>query len=292
MNDSLKKLGYDQDDRVLIIHADDVGMCQATLSGLVDLFDFGLLSSAAVMVPCPWFQHAAAISRDHPALDLGAHLTLNSEWTAYRWGPISTRDPASGLMDEQGYFHHRPPATEEHADKQAVQVELRLQVRRALEAGLDITHVDAHMLAAARPKFRPLYVDLALEQRLPLLLTRGDPDGSALTASTLADPPLVEKLAERGVPLFDDLQALPLDDPRDQLAVARKLIDGLRPGLNMLLLHPAQDTPELRALAPDWPSRAANYGVMLSGELRDHIRRSGVQVIGYRPLRELMRAST
>ena len=291
MNDSLKKLGYGRDDRVLIIHADDVGMCQATLSGLVDLFDFGLLSSAAVMVPCPWFQHAAAIGRDHPALDLGVHLALNSEWTPYRWGPISTRDPASGLMDEQGAFHHRPSATLEHADPTAVQAELRLQLRRALEAGLDVTHVDAHMLTAARPRFRPLYVQVALEQRLPLLLTNGSLDGSELAASMAADPPLAQRLAAHGAPLFDDLQSLPLDDPRDQLAVATKLIDGLRPGLTMLLLHPAQDTPELRALAPDWPSRVANYSVMLSSELRDHVRRSGVQVIGYRPLRELMRAN-
>jgi predicted glycoside hydrolase/deacetylase ChbG (UPF0249 family) len=291
VNDSLRKLGYGQNDRVLIIHADDVGMCQATLSGLVDLFDFGLVSSAAVMVPCPWFQHAAAIGRDHPRLDLGVHLTLNSEWTPYRWGPISTRDPASGLLDEQGCFHRRPSATLEHADPQAVQAELHLQLRRALEAGLDVTHVDAHMLTAARPPFRPLYVEAALEQRLPLLLTNGSPDGSELADLMAADPPLAQRLAAHGAPLFDDLQSLPLDDPRDQLVLATKLIDGLRPGLTMLLLHPAQDTPELRALAPDWPSRVANYSVMLSSELRDHVRRSGVQVIGYRPLRELMRAN-
>jgi len=100
MNAALQALGFDARDRVLIIHADDVGMCQVILSGLVNLFDCGLVSSASVMVPCPWFQQAAAICRDHPTIDMGVHLTLNSEWPLYRWGPISTRDPGSGLMDE------------------------------------------------------------------------------------------------------------------------------------------------------------------------------------------------
>ena len=291
MNPALQQLGYDAHDRVLIIHADDVGMCQASVSGLAELFDFGLLSSAAVMVPCPWFQYAAALARAQPAWDLGVHLTLNSEWTLYRWGPLSTRDPASGLLDEQGYFHHRPPATELHADLPAVRAELARQVQRAQEAGLNLTHLDAHMLAAALPRFQQIYATLAVEQRLPLLLTRDRPGLSDLAAAMAAEPALAQNLAAHGVPLFDDLQQLPLDEPRDQVSLARQIIDGLQPGLTMLLLHPAQDTPELRALAPDWASRVANYAAMLSPELRAHVRQSGAQVIGYQPLRDLLRMS-
>jgi predicted glycoside hydrolase/deacetylase ChbG (UPF0249 family) len=194
-------------------------------------------------------------------------------------------------MDKQGYFHRRPPATIQQADPAAVGAELRLQLQRALEAGLDLTHVDAHRFAAARPAFRQLYVDLALEYRLPLLLTNGPhaPDGAGMTAEMAAAPPLARQLAERGVPLFDSLQALPLDDPRDHAGRARQLIDALRPGLTLLLLHPAADTPELRALAPDWQCRVANAATMHSSELRDYIHQAGVHLIGYRPLRELLR---
>lgn len=291
MNIALKKLGFDEHDRVLIIHADDIGMCQASVSGLAELFDFGLLSSAAVMVPCPWFQYAADLARAHPAWDLGVHLTLNAEWTVYRWGPLSTRDPASGLLDEQGYFHHRPPATEQHAQLAAVRAELAAQVQRARAEGLDPTHLDAHMLTAAKPRLRQCYVDLALEQRLPLLLIRDQPGLSDLAKAMAVEPEMAERLDAQGVPLFDDLLSLPLDEPGDQLALAKKIVDDLRPGLTMLILHPARDTPELRALAPDWASRVSNAAAMLSPELRAHVGRAGVQVIGYRPLRGLLKVN-
>jgi hypothetical protein len=297
VNPVLKKLGFGEHDRVVIIHADDIGMCQATLPAIADLFEFRLVSSAAVMAPCPWFPQAAAFCREHPTVDMGVHLTLNCEWETYRWGPISTRDPASGLLDEQGYFHGRPSATEQHADPQAVAAELRAQVERALQAGIDATHIDAHMGAPSRPRFIEAYMQVALDNRLPLFfLSRegverlrarrpGRPDDPGY------DPQLWQELEARGLPLFDDITGLPLDDPVDQVATAKRIIDDLRPGLTVLILHPAQDTPELRALAPDWRSRVANYQACLSDELRHHIRESGVQVIGYRPLRDALRAS-
>jgi hypothetical protein len=104
-NPVLKQLGFSKDDRVVIIHTDDIGMCQASIDAFADMVDYGLISSGAVMVPCPWFLEAAAYARAHPQADLGVHLTRTSEWETYRWGPISTRDPASGLLDEQGFFH-------------------------------------------------------------------------------------------------------------------------------------------------------------------------------------------
>lgn len=295
MNPTLKQLGFAPDDRVVIIHADDIGMCQSTLPAIADLFDFGLLSSAATMVPCPWFLEAAAFCRHHPMVDMGVHLTLNCEWNTYRWGPISTRDPASGLLDEQGYFPKSPAVMEQQADPQAAALELNAQLARALQAGMDPTHVDAHMGTAMRPPFLPAYIDAAASQRLPLFLvgSQGIPRLQARGMGFgIIAPGSIERLnilAEQGVPLFDDLVGLPLNDPVDQVAAGKKIVDSLQPGLTMWLLHPAQDTPELRAMTPDWPSRVANYAACMSSELRDYIRQSGVQVIGYRPLRALVR---
>ena len=296
MNAALKQLGYAADDRVVIIHADDIGMCHATLPAMADLLEFGLLSSAATMVPCAWFPQTAAFCRDHPAVDMGVHLTVNCEWEAYRWGPISTRDPASGMLDDQGYFHGWPPAVVEQADPVAVAAELRAQVAKAQQFGLDITHIDGHMGTVMRPLFIRSYVDVALENQLPLLLpSRNGAERLRAHGINLGEPGsegdrLWLELEERGLPLFDHVAMLPLDDPTDQVAVAKRVMDDLQPGLTMLILHPAQDTPELRAIAPDWRSRVANYAACMSSELRDHVRQSGVQVIGYRPLRELVRA--
>src|SRR5215207_9167184 len=104
-NPALRRLGFADSDRVAIIHADDIGMCQASITAFADLSAFGLISSGAVMVPCAWFPSAAAASRARPDDDLGVHLTLTCEWDACRWGPISTRDPESGLIDAEGYFY-------------------------------------------------------------------------------------------------------------------------------------------------------------------------------------------
>jgi predicted glycoside hydrolase/deacetylase ChbG (UPF0249 family) len=111
-NPVLKKLGLADNDRVAIIHTDDIGMCQANVEAFADLNGVGIISSGAVMVPCTWFLQAASYAREHNQADLGIHLTLTSEWKTYRWGPISSRDPASGLVDEEGYFYHltRPAA--------------------------------------------------------------------------------------------------------------------------------------------------------------------------------------
>lgn len=294
MNPALQKLGFDTNDRVLIIHADDVGMCHATLPAFADLLEFGLLSSASVMVPCPWFPQTAAFCRANPDVDMGVHLTVNCEWESYRWGPISTQDPASGLLDEDGYFHAWPPATQQHADPLAVVTEIRAQLRRAVQAGIGPTHVDSHMGTVAHPRFLQAYVQLAEENQLPGFFLRGG--GSILRRMGLADEDaaamvmqFVEGLEERGVPLFDSITMMPLDNPSEQVGVLKRIIDDLRPGLTKLILHPAQDTPELRAIAPDWRSRVANYEALVSSEARNYIQQSGVNVIGYRPLQELMR---
>ena len=152
-NPTLRKLGFAADDRVAIIHADDIGMCQATLTAFADLLDFGLVSCGAVMAPCPWFPSVAAYAAAHPNADIGVHLTLNCEYSAYRWGALSTRDPASGMLDADGCFFRLPADTQLHADPAAVQAELEAQVAHTLAAGIDVSHIDTHMGTVAHRKF-------------------------------------------------------------------------------------------------------------------------------------------
>jgi predicted glycoside hydrolase/deacetylase ChbG (UPF0249 family) len=294
-NPVLRKLGLADNDRVVILHVDDVGMCQATLSALDDLLDFGLISSAAVMVPCPWFPQTAAYCREHPEIDMGVHLTLNSEWDGYRWGPISTRDAASGLMDDEGYFNRRQPAFHKNGDPEAVRIEMKAQVDRALAAGIDATHIDSHMGAIAHVKFIAAYHDLAVEYGLPpTVIFRADKMGFerlGLDAELMAIAlQAVEKLEGRGVPLLDNEVGLPLDQPENRIGQAKRALDELKPGITHFYMHPAHDTPELRAIAPDWESRVADYHAFISTEVRDYVKNKGIHVIGNRVLRDLMRS--
>jgi predicted glycoside hydrolase/deacetylase ChbG (UPF0249 family) len=287
-NPHLKTLGFSDLDRVAIIHADDIGMCQATLPAAAELFEFGLLSSAALMVPCPWFPGAAAHALAHPDLDYGVHLTLNSEWDLFRWGPISTRDPRSGLLDEGGYFHNRTAPTAEQADLTALRLELDAQLSRAGSGGLRITHADTHMLCLAHPRLVRVYIEAARSAAtLPVLMRPGSAGWQKLG---LDDHPtevrqLFTELEEGGLPMLDDFYMMNLDTHEDRLEEAKRAFEGLQPGFTHFILHPAIETPELKAMAPDWRCRMADYDTFRSEELRAHVRELGVQVVGYEMLR-------
>jgi predicted glycoside hydrolase/deacetylase ChbG (UPF0249 family) len=121
-NPFLTKLGYSTTDRLVIVHTDDIGMCHASAQAFKDLWNFGTITSGAVMVPCPWFPVVAQMCRENPDVDMGVHATLNAEWKNYRWGPVSTRDPESGLLDADGYFNQWHQAVYDNAKPEAVEL--------------------------------------------------------------------------------------------------------------------------------------------------------------------------
>jgi predicted glycoside hydrolase/deacetylase ChbG (UPF0249 family) len=286
-NPALRELGFSTQDRVAVIHADDVGMCAATIDAFFELMAGGLVSTGSVMVPCPWFPAVAARCREHAELDVGVHLTLTSEWDGYRWGPLSSRNPASGLLDEEGYFYRNQDQWRS-IDPQAVRGEVEAQLDRAVAAGLDLTHIDCHMFSLVRPCLVDQYVSAGFDRDLPVLMTRQPQWVATLSAAAIA------KWEQHGLPVFDHLREMPLVGPAtDRLDLAKELFGQLPPGLTYLITHPANDTPELRAIAPDWRHRVADFDTFRDGDdgaLAQYLRRAGIQVIGWRPLRELMRA--
>lgn len=294
MNSTLKQLGFSASDRVVIVHADDIGAYQASLPAIDDLFAAGLVSSCATMVPCPWFPAVADWARRNPAADIGVHATLTAEYEHYRWGPISTRDPGSGLIDKQGYLYRTSAAMQASASPAAVEAELRAQLDRALAAGVDVTHVDSHMLASFAPTLLPGYMAVGAAGRVPNFVPRMSPDsglGRGLVARWAEQWATFQQWLEgQGLPLVDHVAMMPLDSHAERVAVAKALFDALPQGLSYMILHPAADTPELRALTPrDWQARAADYAAFSSAELRAYVRDSGVQVIGWRAVRDAMR---
>ena len=295
-NPFLRKLGFSATDRVVILHADDIGMCHSSQVAYEDLIDYGLLSSAATMVPCGWFPATAAYCRangDNPRMDMGVHLTVTCEWDTPRWGPVSGRDPATGLMDDEGYFFRRAAPVQAGADGAAVVRELRAQVRQAQAAGIDITHVDSHMFALAHHHLLPAYLQVAQEFGLPAFLPnlseaqlrRMDYDERA--AAILAG--LVVQVGEAGLPLFDYVNVLSLDDAEDRLGQMKQVLAEVPAGLSNIIIHPCVDTPEIRAIAPDWRCRVADHALFTSPGLRQALDEAGVQVIGFRALRDAMR---
>lgn len=294
-NPLLKKLGFSETDRAVILHTDDIGMCHASLEAFKDLWEFGIITSGAVMVPCPWFPAVVQLCRANPEIDMGVHATLNAEWDNYRWGPLSTRDAASGLLDADGYFHQWHPAVYENAKPEAVEKEVNAQVERALAAGIDVTHVDSHMLTIMNPLFIQSYIQAAVSRLVPPLLPRLGAQGMDMLGMSPAElqayAPILQQLENMGVPMLDGVLMMPLDEPAapKQMEIARQLLGNLPVGITHFVLHPSIDTRELRAIAPDWESRVINYTVFMSDELKKFIASEDIKPIGYRQIRTAMR---
>jgi chitin disaccharide deacetylase len=289
----LKKMGYAETDRLVILHADDVGMCQATLTAFSDLWDCGGVSSGAVMSPCPWFPGLAAYMKSHPDVDMGVHATLNSEWENYRWGAVSTCDPKSGLLDEDGYLHMASQDTVLNASAQEVSAELTAQINKVKHAGIDFSHIDSHMGTILSPTYIENYVMQAMANNVPAMLPRANAvgvesmGGTPELMSLLA--PKLDQLDAQGFPLIDGITMLPLDQPEGQMEIAKEMLSQIPVGITHFIFHPAVDTPEIRDICPDWPSRVANYETFMKDEIRTFLKEQDIHVIGFKALRKAMR---
>ena len=275
MTSLAERLGYGSDDRLLIINCDDLGSCHAANVGTYEALRDGIATSATLMVPCPWARDAASRYRGE---DVGVYLTLNAEHDRYRWGPITH---APSLLDGDGGFPRTVTDVWDHADLDEVRRELRAQVERAILWGFDVSHLDSHMgTLQLRPEFFDVYLDLAVEFGLPLRL-------SGSSTERAVGFPFRRLAAEEGVVFPDHLLHYRGVGARGPL---EKVLPDLRPGVTEIYIHPAVDTPEVRAFAPDWTNRVDDHDLMTGGDLRVMLDRAGVQLVGYELLRDLQRA--
>jgi len=170
---TLARLGFAPTARVVILHADDLGMCLAENQATLEHAASGFAKCGSIMAPCPWAAHIIRAARELPALDLGAHLTLNAEWADYRWSPLTGRDPASGLVDGAGMMWASVADLHAHMDISAARAEMRAQVRYLLAQGVNLTHIDTHMGCILHPALLHTYLDLGFECGLPVMVPRG-----------------------------------------------------------------------------------------------------------------------
>ena len=295
-----ERLGYAATDRLLILHADDIGMCEATVSAWEELLEFGLLTSASAMAPCPWFPAVAAQARKlGERADLGLHLVLNCEWSDYRWGPVGNHEHSDGMTDARGYLHPLAAVVHQGANRDAIRRELQAQIARAASAGMDLTHFDSHMLALWHPDLMPIFLELAQEHGQPAFLVRNNARQIAQECVIPTDQAsMIEaqiKAAEAAghAAAIDSWHILPFGQHIElgsRLRWACDQFDTLGPGVHSLIGHPANDTPELRTIARDYPTRVADRQLLGSEELRKAIADRGFKLIGLREIRNLLRS--
>ena len=272
--------------RRLILHLDDLGLCDGANRAFLDLSARGAITCGSVMVPAPCFGAIADAAARTPSLDIGVHLTLTSEWTSWRWAPISTRSRASGLLDDDGFFPRTVRALQQNLVVEAAEAELRAQVERGLAAGIDVTHLDAHMGCAMLPELMPCYARLAVEYGLPLFLMRKVPYVARSAAEWQA---AIEALEHQGLPIVDHVLKTPKAPAADTAATYRAMFDAIPEGLTCMLLH-CNAPGDIETIAPDHAAlRTAEYALFRSGTPIGWIQEKGAEFLGFRTLRDAWR---
>jgi predicted glycoside hydrolase/deacetylase ChbG (UPF0249 family) len=273
-------LGYPDDARLLIINADDFGRAHACNAGTLRALAEGVVTSTTLMAPCPWALHAMQLLAEHPEISFGVHLTVISEASLYRWGPLTGRDKVPSLVDEAGFFYSEDRFKERlaQATLAELEVEFRAQIEAVLAASLTPTHLDWHCLSnGGRADIFAQTVTLAKEYGLAVRVS-GRSTGEALR--------------QEGLPTneHDVLDSYRLDIAGKSAWFARAL-RALPIGLSEWAVHPALDTPELRAIEPEsWQVRLTDLEFLLSPEARAIIEQEGIVLLNYKPLQEVWRA--
>ena len=277
--------------RYVIIHADDAGMSHSVNMATIQGMEQGIVSSASIMVPCPWFKEIAAYAKAHPEKDFGIHLTLNCEWHEYRWGPVAPRESVPTLIDPEGYLWGGVPEIVAQAKAAEVETELRAQVKRAIEFGVPLTHLDTHMGAVvSRPDLVEVYVKLGLEFNVPVFFVRSfdDPALGLPAAIRQRAVELVKILDEHHLPVLDYYTQYYSGESYDKKKkMYLKVIEDTKPGVRYLIIHCGYNNEELQAITTSSIIRDNDRRIFTDAEMIEAVKNSGVEVVSWKQVREM-----
>jgi predicted glycoside hydrolase/deacetylase ChbG (UPF0249 family) len=279
-----ERLGHPADSKLLIIHADDLAVAHSEDAASFDALDKQAVTSASIMVPCPWLTEVADYAKARPDADLGLHLTLTAEWKTFRWGPVASKDRVPSLLDPSGFLWPEVEPAVRALKADEVEREIRAQIEHAIAMGIHPTHVDSHMGALfARPDLFAVYVKVAHEYKLPFLAVR--------TADV--PPALLSALSDKDVVL----DSVVIAGPQVSVANWKKFyvdaIKNLKPGVTEIIVHLGHDDAELQAVTVDHPDygaawRQRDYDAVTSPEFKKALDDNHVILIRWKDLKKLL----
>ncbi|MGH9514855.1 MAG: polysaccharide deacetylase family protein [Terriglobales bacterium] len=278
-----ERLGHPAGSKLLIIHADDLAVAHSVNSASFDALDKNAVTSASIMVPCPWLTEVAGYAKTHPDADLGLHLTLTSEWKNYRWGSVASSDKVPDLLGPDGSLWSDTPSVAKHAKPDESEREIRAQIERAMALGIHPTHLDTHMGSVlASPEIFAVYVKLAHEFHLPFLAVR-IPGAERLLAA----------LSDNDVILDSLVMAAPTVHQDQWQEFYLNAVRNLRPGLTEMIVHLGHDDAELQAITVDHPDygsawRQHDYNVVTSSEFKKALQDNHVILVKWKDLQKLL----
>jgi predicted glycoside hydrolase/deacetylase ChbG (UPF0249 family) len=280
-----ERLGYSKDAKLLILHADDLGMSHSENAATFYAMEHGSVNSASIMMPTPWITEAANYQHDHPNADFGLHLTLTSEWNYLNWGSVASSSTVSGLLNKNGFFFSTVDSVYRNATTVEVEKELRAQIEKARSLGIDITHLDSHMgTLFGRPDYLKVLIKLGREYKLPVLLSKPifkmgfNVDLDSLTT-------------DKDVMLDMIYMAYPQNYKDGMENFYTSTLKSLKPGVSEIIFHLGYNDSEMQAATIDHPDygaewRQADFNFFSSDKCKTLLTENNIQLITWREIRD------
>lgn len=280
-----ERMGYAKDAKLLIIHADDLGVSHSENEASIYAMEKGSVSSGSIMVPCPWFPEIAAYARAHPMADLGLHLTLTSEWKYLKWGAVFNKEKVPGLINKNGYFFESVDSLLQKGKPAEVEKEIRAQLERAKAFGIDFTHLDSHMGSLyANVDYLKIMIKLGREYKVPVMLMKpAQPSPASLGLDSL--------LGAKDVVLDMIYIANPPDYKNGMDSYYTGVLKSVQAGVSIILLHAAYDEKEMQAVTIDHPDygaawRQADFNFFTSEQCKRILKEQQIHLITWREIRD------
>lgn len=280
-----ERLGYSKDTKLLILHADDLGMSHSENAATTYAMEHGSVNSASIMVPTPWFSEIAAYSHAHPNADLGLHLTLTSEWNYLKWGPVASKSDVPGLINKNGFFFSSVDSVYRNATPVEVEKELRAQIEKAKLFGIDFTHLDSHMgTIFGNHSYLKILIRLGREYKVPVLLSK--------KAFFSAFNMNLDTLTTDNDVLLDMIYtASPQDYKNGMENYYTTVLKSLQPGVSELIFHVGYNDSEMQAATIDhvnWGAewRQADFNFFTSEKCKAILAEQNIHLITWREIRD------
>jgi predicted glycoside hydrolase/deacetylase ChbG (UPF0249 family) len=278
-------------EKLLIIHADDMGMSHSANRATIRAFETGAISSASLMMPCAWVAEATEWIKRNPNADVGLHLTLTSEWGTNRWRPVAPVDKVKGLLDPQGYMWRSVEDVVRRASPQEVETEIRAQVELALQMGLKPTHLDSHMgTLYADARFFEVFLKVGMEYRIPPMVFSPTPEMMLMAATRgLNYREVFQRIEAAGLPRIDYLnpQYAPGESKEKHRQRLHEYLRTLKPGVNELIVHLGMDDPEGNAITGGWRYRVQELEILQEPEFKRVLQEQQIRLFTYRELAKM-----
>ncbi len=285
---TLQKLGFAEETKLLIIHADDAGLSHSENRATIQALKIGIVNSYSIMVPCPWFYEMALFAKNNPKFDHGIHLTLTCEWENYKFGPVLPISEVPSLVDQNGHFYKNREAIRKNASPDDVRKELQAQIGKALKFGMEPTHIDSHMYSVgSHPEFLKIYRDLGKKYNLPILINEQlmqmvglNPELNIEEGDFIIDKTYVGE--------FESFRTGKLSD------YYSSILENLSSGLNLILIHPAFDDSEMKGVTVNHPNfgsewRQIDFDFFTNEKNRLKLRENNIEMITWNDIKNRKR---